>query len=105
MIRRPPRSTLFPYTTLFRSPSLRPSQTGTLDLDGAFRIGDVGRGAQLLPENGTSKDHSVAAQVETLPRSPRLNQQDEILQMDWRCDILAARADLDRNRTESGVGI
>src|SRR3712207_9431062 len=23
MIRRPPRSTLFPYTTLFRSPSLR----------------------------------------------------------------------------------
>jgi len=39
---------------------LRPSQTGTLDLDGAFRIGDVGRGAQLLPENGTSKDHSVA---------------------------------------------
>jgi len=42
-------------------PSLRPSQTGTLDLDGAFRIGDVGRGAQLLPENGTSKDHSVAA--------------------------------------------
>src|SRR3712207_7629584 len=24
MIRRPPRSTLFPYTTLFRSPSARP---------------------------------------------------------------------------------
>src|SRR5260370_28778683 len=24
MIRRPPRSTLFPYTTLFRSPHLRP---------------------------------------------------------------------------------
>src|SRR3712207_9330398 len=35
MIRRPPRSTLFPYTTLFRSPGLgpppappRPSRTG-----------------------------------------------------------------------------
>src|SRR3712207_8470709 len=25
MIRRPPRSTLFPYTTLFRSPRLRPT--------------------------------------------------------------------------------
>src|SRR3712207_8493758 len=25
MIRRPPRSTLFPYTTLFRSPSMTPS--------------------------------------------------------------------------------
>src|SRR3712207_8011767 len=37
MIRRPPRSTLFPYTTLFRS---------TLDLDSAvartrFRVGEV----------------------------------------------------------------
>src|SRR3712207_9119000 len=31
MIRRPPRSTLFPYTTLFRS----------LDAGGAGRVGDV----------------------------------------------------------------
>src|SRR2546430_9497649 len=29
MIRRPPRSTLFPYTTLFRSPSRRPDRTCT----------------------------------------------------------------------------
>src|SRR3712207_7675553 len=28
MIRRPPRSTLFPYTTLFRSPSPTPTSTG-----------------------------------------------------------------------------
>src|SRR6478752_8742385 len=28
MIRRPPRSTLFPYTTLFRSPSCRPAWAG-----------------------------------------------------------------------------
>src|SRR5258708_18297288 len=27
MIRRPPRSTLFPYTTLFRSPQRRPPRT------------------------------------------------------------------------------
>src|SRR5688572_31725406 len=27
MLRRPPRSTLFPYTTLFRSPLLRPTVT------------------------------------------------------------------------------
>src|SRR5690242_20923700 len=26
MIRRPPRSTLFPYTTLFRSPAVEPAQ-------------------------------------------------------------------------------
>src|SRR2546430_17462829 len=47
MIRRPPRSTLFPYTTLFRSPSgcgkstllriiagLRPATTGRVAVDG-----------------------------------------------------------------------
>src|SRR2546429_9650137 len=36
MIRRPPRSTLFPYTTLFRS--RRPSRAGALRRDGA-RVG------------------------------------------------------------------
>src|SRR5690349_22127043 len=52
MIRRPPRSTLFPYTTLFRSPSvalsLRTAPTadlvaGVLDgtLDGAFVAGPI----------------------------------------------------------------
>src|SRR2546422_7484273 len=30
MIRRPPRSTLFPYTTLFRSYLLRPHQPGDM---------------------------------------------------------------------------
>src|SRR2546430_14943141 len=34
MIRRPPRSTLFPYTTLFRSESAR---AGTLSGDGSCR--------------------------------------------------------------------
>src|SRR2546430_13071979 len=28
MIRRPPRSTLFPYTTLFRSPNIPPAHAG-----------------------------------------------------------------------------
>src|SRR2546422_10066499 len=48
MIRRPPRSTLFPYTTLFRSPGLD---------DHARRgdaAGDIGRAAHdaLAPEDG-----------------------------------------------------
>src|ERR1041385_554550 len=40
MIRRPPRSTLFPYTTLFRSPSLTRGSTVLLRgcvMDGLFR--------------------------------------------------------------------
>src|SRR2546422_7093120 len=32
MIRRPPRSTLFPYTTLFRSPPLEPLMRGVTPL-------------------------------------------------------------------------
>src|SRR2546429_4136260 len=52
MIRRPPRSTLFPYTTLFRSPQLGNCAVGHLDADLALRhdaegvnclvLGDVG---------------------------------------------------------------
>src|SRR5688572_30918771 len=41
MIRRPPRSTLFPYTTLFRSPSARSSRT---DSDTDRRPADSGAG-------------------------------------------------------------
>src|SRR5688572_32731207 len=37
MIRRPPRSTLFPYTTLFRSRDRRSDRTGCRDDDGHKR--------------------------------------------------------------------
>src|SRR3712207_9307034 len=36
MIRRPPRSTLFPYTTLFRSVSAPAHGTVTIDASGSF---------------------------------------------------------------------
>src|SRR3712207_7590594 len=44
MIRRPPRSTLFPYTTLFRSPRGR---QGVLDAVLALLELDLGGGADL----------------------------------------------------------
>src|SRR3712207_7028935 len=48
MIRRPPRSTLFPYTTLFRSVG-RPDQRGDhRDRDGQLEGPDEGR-AQRIP--------------------------------------------------------
>src|SRR2546422_2854294 len=37
MIRRPPRSTLFPYTTLFRSPRWTPPATATAQLKDSWR--------------------------------------------------------------------
>src|SRR2546426_12032763 len=48
MIRRPPRSTLFPYTTLFRVPAGRPPPSRRLD-GGAGRGAIRGRRAALGP--------------------------------------------------------
>src|SRR3712207_7589925 len=49
MIRRPPRSTLFPYTTLFRSP-----RGGVLDLDVALvvelELADEELAARVVPD-------------------------------------------------------
>src|SRR6266571_5503136 len=47
MIRRPPRSTLFPYTTLFRSPGPSPVPPG--------RVGPACGGVPLRSEEHTSE--------------------------------------------------
>src|SRR2546425_9553388 len=52
MIRRPPRSTLFPYTTLFRSVVLVPAGKGSANTGPATRIGDFS-GMNVDPVNGT----------------------------------------------------
>src|SRR2546422_3546965 len=57
MIRRPPRSTLFPYTTLFRSyprdPHARPARTRVCQLD-PRRVGPRAR-------SGARSHHAIAA--------------------------------------------
>src|SRR3712207_7152962 len=64
MIRRPPRSTLFPYTTLFRS--LVEGQVRDLlyPLPDAERPAVLGKrdveGRPLLPETGELRPHRVA---------------------------------------------
>src|SRR5687768_17669395 len=72
MIRRPPRSTLFPYTTLFRSRSLRPVRPGrggqggggararrarlpAVRQSGARAVGRRGRGRNARSEEHTSE--------------------------------------------------
>src|SRR3712207_7790292 len=82
MIRRPPRSTLFPYTTLFRSGILRrgtgPTQglledvggrLGVLDLTGvddpgylAFRLEPLLMELQLLVLGARSEEHTSELQ-------------------------------------------
>src|SRR2546426_7073003 len=48
MIRRPPRSTLFPYTTLFRSRELRPSPRARRARDGTTHGTACPRAIQLV---------------------------------------------------------
>src|SRR5690349_22888413 len=63
MIRRPPRSTLFPYTTLFRSEGEVPGvgavgeggKVGVEDGKGGPAAGAVGLGAQRRSEEHTSE--------------------------------------------------
>src|SRR2546430_5315359 len=67
MIRRPPRSTLFPYTTLFRSQSARPtSRLGQPRIAHPFRY----------PSLGVSSESTAASEVSALlidRKSTRLN--------------------------------
>src|SRR5256886_13159761 len=56
MIRRPPRSTLFPYTTLFRSVELR--RKGDLEQHVLHHVGAV---APRKPERLAAKEHVVKA--------------------------------------------
>src|SRR3712207_8798304 len=60
MIRRPPRSTLFPYTTLFRSPPVAPPTASA-----AVRLTP----ARLLPPTRGRKRHAHPSPLR-LPRSP-----------------------------------
>src|SRR2546430_4759642 len=54
MIRRPPRSTLFPYTTLFRSHSDPYKRTG----HGSLRGADAGVGAEDRKSTRLNSSHS-----------------------------------------------
>src|SRR5207248_11629335 len=64
LIRRPPRSTLFPYTTLFRSLSLPPASCARAhrgpDRARVRRRG--GRGARQRPARGRSEEHTSQLQ-------------------------------------------
>src|SRR2546430_6987885 len=74
MIRRPPRSTLFPYTTLFRSPELAES-LGLRGTQGAI-IGAIERGSPAERSGMRLGDVIVAVNGRPVPKdrkSTRLN--------------------------------
>src|SRR3712207_8638953 len=67
MIRRPPRSTLFPYTTLFRSGDVAP-QGDVLLADGVeLRHGEDGERV-LLPVDGAGRERRLGVRPAHLGR-------------------------------------
>src|SRR2546430_16915551 len=69
MIRRPPRSTLFPYTTLFRSPSADPSRhldhAGGQPTGRAAAVANALRGARDRPLARRSEEHTSELQSQS----------------------------------------
>src|SRR5246127_5790443 len=55
MIRRPPRSTLFPYTTLFRSGNHKPTEA----------LGRLAEVKRLVVEAGRSEEHTSELQSQS----------------------------------------
>src|SRR2546429_4022039 len=52
MIRRPPRSTLFPYTTLFRSDRTAAGERAEEPVRGAFEVMRVGLQGEVVHQRG-----------------------------------------------------
>src|SRR2546430_9413166 len=73
MIRRPPRSTLFPYTTLFRSPGARGSGRGALRaaiLSAGLEAEDARAGREparrlSAPHRARSEEHTSELQSQS----------------------------------------
>src|SRR5947208_7519308 len=71
MIRRPPRSTLFPYTTLFRSEKHAKELGGEIKLKGFAKF-EVGEGIE-------KEASDFAAEVASDRKSTRLNSSHQII--------------------------
>src|SRR5258708_29774711 len=70
MIRRPPRSTLFPYTTLFRS---------SWTLTGAAPLGISASGTVVFHNDGTFVDNASGGVTWQDRKSTRLNSSHQII--------------------------
>src|SRR2546429_2656332 len=83
MIRRPPRSTLFPYTTLFRSPAVLDRQVR----DAAPRVEDVGsdeRARRAGVETGDAGPAAIGLAVIERQRGGREDDADEEIRAERR---------------------
>src|SRR5690349_23186524 len=65
MIRRPPRSTLFPYTTLFRSPNGRKVSVMLEECALAYNVHkiNIGSGDQFAPDRKSTRLNSSHVEI------------------------------------------
>src|SRR5258708_24753608 len=80
MIRRPPRSTLFPYTTLFRSVNISDSFGAILTTGRIFTQGGLASGAALPVVAGHTYYVSAAASPDASTDSQRSEEHTSELQ-------------------------
>src|SRR5256885_12904528 len=91
MIRRPPRSTLFPYTTLFRSSPLAPGVPSMREI-GAGAVDIEVWNAVMAPASMPAAHRARLSQaLERILHSPEVR--DKLLAQGWRVD------DVDRKST------
>src|SRR3712207_9492606 len=80
MIRRPPRSTLFPYTTLFRSRSKEPAE-------------------ELVNEISENGGEAIAVQADVSDAEQAQKLIDQAIEEDGRIDVLVNNAGINIDRT------
>src|SRR3712207_8271619 len=76
MIRRPPRSTLFPYTTLFRSDRVERRILGHAPLRLAQPVAQVAAGVEPAAARRVDRRGDVAAQDDARPAQLRVRDRD-----------------------------
>src|SRR3712207_8118114 len=91
MIRRPPRSTLFPYTTLFRSVGADPGRHG--------RAGVPRPAARVRRPHGTGRPDRLAVTVASHPPGPAARSEEHTSELQSR-QYLVCRLLLEKKKTE-----
>src|SRR5260370_32863151 len=92
MIRRPPRSTLFPYTTLFRSNKSAPTRWGSLPLRQRVRPLTWARPGSISERPGADRSEEHTSELQS-----HLNLVCRLLLEKKTKDLPAAAARLDGN--------
>src|SRR2546426_7769446 len=86
MIRRPPRSTLFPYTTLFRS--FERIRHKCAVLNNPADLAACSRGRSIRPALGLAHDHLVVGTVAQVCRRKGIRSEEHTSELQSPCNLV-----------------